>query len=69
MAFVTVQEEEKIIAYSLFVLTPHCAKNGPSGVACDPRYAVVSCSPTNDQPPPREERDAVVIPCSRKIRN
>ena len=36
----------------LFLLIPHRAKNGPRSVARDPRYAVVSCSPTDNKSSP-----------------
>ena len=30
---------------------------------------MIACSPTDDQPPPRQEGEAVVIPWSRQVRN
>ena len=46
----------------------------PAGVACNPRDARVKLirtiiSPTDDQPPPRKEREAVALPCLRQIRD
>ena len=45
----------------------------PAGVASNPRYARVKrttrSSPTDDQPPPRQEGEAVVRPWLRKIRD
>ena len=46
----------------------------PAGVASNPRDARVkgartSPSPTDDQPPPRQEGEAVVIPWLRQIRD
>ena len=44
----------------------------PAGVACNPGDAGVKVvitipSPTDDQPPPRQEGEAVVTPCFRQI--
>ena len=49
----------------------------PAGVACNPRDARVKLitdirtiiSPTDDQPPPRQEREAVAFPWFRKVRD
>ena len=45
----------------------------PAGVACNPRDARVKGatipSPTGDQPPPRQEREAVAFPWFRKVRD
>ena len=53
---------------------PHGVEWSPAGVACDPRNARVKKrsiipSPTDDQPPPRQEREAVVKPWLRQIRD
>ena len=57
---------------------PHSVEGSPAGVACNPRDAIVKVdirrtiimsSPTDDQPSPRQEGEAVVIPCLRQIRN
>ena len=45
----------------------------PAGVACNPKDAGVKVvirtisSPTDDQPPPRQEGEAVAIPSLRQI--
>ena len=48
-------------------------EGSPAGVACNPRDARVKgifiCSPTDDQPPPRQEGEAVVRPWLRQIRD
>ena len=49
---------------------PHCVEVSPAGVACNPRDARVKIvvtieSPTDDQPPPRQEGEAVVRPWLR----
>ena len=46
----------------------------PAGVACNPREARVKgvrnkSSPTDDQPPPRQEGEAVAMPCLRQLRD
>ena len=43
----------------------------PAGVACNPRDAIVMYgnSPTDDQPPPRQEGEAVARPSFRQIRD
>ena len=46
----------------------------PAGVASNPRDARVKVvtrtkSPTDDQPPPRQEGEAVAIPCWKQIRD
>ena len=46
----------------------------PAGVACNPRDARVKSvsippSPTDDQPPPRQEREAVVHSWLRQVRD
>ena len=42
----------------------------PAGVASNPRYAIVKTpSPTDDQPPPRQEGEAVARPWMRQVRN
>ena len=46
----------------------------PAGVASNPRDARVKVdirriSPTDDQPPPRQEGEAVAIPCLRQVRD
>ena len=50
---------------------PHCVKVSPAGVAWDPRNARVSIAtkgpPTDDQPPPRQEGEAVGTPCFRQL--
>ena len=52
---------------------PHCVEVSPTGVACNPRDASVKggtiCSPTDDQPPPRQEGEAVVLPWLRQWRD
>ena len=51
---------------------PHSVEGSPAGVACNPRDARVkvvrtTVSPTDDQPPPRQEGEAVVTPCLRQV--
>ena len=52
---------------------PHCVEVSPAGVACNPRDARVKevirriSSPTDDQPPPRQEGEAVVRPSMRQL--
>ena len=46
----------------------------PAGVASNPRYARIkgvniTISPTDDQPPPRQEGEAVARPWLRQIRD
>ena len=53
---------------------PHRVEVSPAGVAFNPRDARVVAvttiiSPTDDQPPPRQEGEAVANPCSRQIRD
>ena len=53
---------------------PHRVEGSPAGVACHPRDARVevvrtTVSPTDDQPPPRQEGEAVARPWSRQIRD
>ena len=53
---------------------PHSVEGSPAGVACNPSDARVKdvrtiMSPTDDQPPPRQEGEAVAIPSSRQIRD
>ena len=52
---------------------PHRVEGSPAGVACHPRDARVkvdtTVSPTDDQPPPRQEGEAVAMPCLRQIRD
>ena len=53
---------------------PHCVEVSPAGVACNPRDARVKndriiVSPTDDQPPPRQEGEAVVSPFLRQLRD
>ena len=49
-------------------------KESPAGIACNPRVAGVKearsiISPTDDQPPPRQEGEAVARPWLRQIRD
>ena len=51
-------------------------EGSPAGVACNPRYARVKVAriarilpPTDDQPPPRQEGEAVPKPFLRQIRD
>ena len=49
-------------------------KVSPAGFACNPRDARVKdvgtiVSPTDDQPPPRQEGEAVAIPSTRQLRD
>ena len=53
---------------------PHRVEGSPAGVACHPRDAGVKVvtiimSPTDDQPPPRQEGEAVALPSLRQIRD
>ena len=53
---------------------PHRVEGSPAGVACHPRDARVEVvrtimSPTDDQPPPRQEGEAVATPWLRQIRD
>ena len=48
---------------------PHSVEGSPAGVACNPRDARVIHSPTDDQPPPRQEGEAVVSPFLRQLRD
>ena len=54
---------------------PHCVEVSPAGVACNPRDARVKgvttrrISPTNDQLPPRQEREAGHHPRLRQVRD
>ena len=57
---------------------PHSVEGSPAGVACNPGNAGVEVatsvirtisSPTDDQPPPREEGEAVAIPSIRQVRD
>ena len=52
---------------------PHRVEGSPAGVACHPRDARVevatTVSPTDDQPPPRQEGEAVAIPWLSHIRD
>ena len=54
---------------------PHIVEGSPAVVACDPREARVKVviififSPTDNQPPPRQEGEAVAIPSLRQIRD
>ena len=52
---------------------PHCVEGSPDSVACNPRDARVEVativSPTDNQLPPRQEGEAVRIPCLRQIRD
>ena len=55
-------------------MAPHIVEVGPAGVACHPREAGVKDvrtiqSPTDDQPPPRQEGEGVESPWLRKIRD
>ena len=52
----------------LYWEAPHIVEVSPAGVACNPRDAIVKfgkritikiCSPTDDQPSPRQEGEAV----------
>ena len=60
----------------LYWEAPHCVEVSPVGVACDPRDArvksvrtIIIISPTDDQPPPRQEGEAVGKPSLRQIRD
>ena len=49
-------------------------EGSPAGVACNPREArvkvgTIKISPTDNQPPPREEGEAVTVPSVRQIRD
>ena len=54
---------------------PHIVEGSPAVVACDPREArvkvviIIIFSPTDNQPPPRQEGEAVAFPWLRKIRD
>ena len=53
---------------------PHCVEVSPAGVACNPRDArvkgvTITISPTDDQPPPRQEGEGVAIPWLRQNRD
>ena len=52
---------------------PHRVEVSPAGVACNPRDARVEDAttviPTGDQPPSRQEGEAVSISCLRQIRD
>ena len=49
---------------------PHCVEVSPAGVACNPRDARVKiATTTDDQPPPRQEGEAVAFPSLRQIRD
>ena len=54
---------------------PHRVEVSPAGVACNPRDAGVKClltktlAPADDQPPPRQERDAGKKPLFRQVRD
>ena len=54
---------------------PHIVEGSPAVVACDPREARVKVviififSPTDNQPPPRQEGEAVARPRLRQIRD
>ena len=54
---------------------PHSEEGSPTSVACSPGNASVEevvgiiSSPTDDQPPPRQEGEAVAKPRLRQIRD
>ena len=57
---------------------PHVVEKSPAGVACNPRYAVRDSrrttkgtieSPADDQPPPRQEGEAMASPWYRQVRD
>ena len=54
---------------------PHIVEGSPAVVACDPREARVKVviififSPTDNQPPPRQEGKAVARPWLRQVRD
>ena len=52
---------------------PHRVEGSPAGFVFNPRDArvkgVTRISPSDDQPPPRQEGEAVVYPCLRQIRD
>ena len=54
---------------------PHSEEGSPTSVACSPGNASVEevvgviSSPTDDQPPPRQEGEAVARPFFRQIRD
>ena len=51
-------------------MAPHIVEVSPAGVACHPREAGVKAnSPADDNPPPRQEGEAVARPWLRKIRD
>ena len=55
-------------------MAPHRVEVSPVSVACHPREAGVKDvraikSPTDDQPPPRQEGEAVEFPWLRQIRD
>ena len=55
-------------------MAPHSVEESPAGIACNPGDAGVKVvttisSPTDDQPPPRKEGEAVEQPGLRQIRD
>ena len=66
-------EKSRLVFY--YWEAPHSVEGSPAGVACNPRNARVKVvrktivSPTDDQPPPRQEGEAVAIPWLRQIRD
>ena len=58
-----------------FWQAPHGVEGSPAGVACNPRDTRIKVvprtiySPTDDQPPPRQDGEAVGNSCLRQIRD
>ena len=64
----------RLLFVSNYWKAPHGVDASPAGVACTPRDAGVKdirtrVSPTDDQPPPRQQGEAVVFPWSRQVRD
>ena len=56
------------------MMRPHSVERSPAGAAVNPRDAGIivgrrTYSPTDDQPPPRQEGEAVAIPWLSHIRD
>ena len=59
---------------AVYCMSPHCVEESPAGVACNPwvawvKVATITSSPTDGQPPPRQEGEAVALPWLRQIRD
>ena len=55
-------------------MAPHGVEGGPAVIACNPRVAGVEAvrtivSTTDNQPPPRQEGETVVISWLRQVRD